>query len=83
MNINLLTELNQRFESNRNTIWRANMLLQRMAFLLQNPKMDYLQDNIDSTIKDYQQYIEYNRDPKSLIIESKDLVEIGKFGLDD
>lgn len=83
MNINLLTEFEQKFRANQDSIHRANFLLSKMDYFLANPKMSYWQENVDAVRKEYKEYSEYYSKPKSLIIESKDLVEIGKFGLED
>lgn len=79
MHIDIFTELQQRFESNRQTIFSANHLLSIAEFLILNPKMEYWKENADTFLKNYKDYIESNRIPISKYLESKDIVEIGCF----
>ena len=79
MYINIFTELEQRFESNRQTILNANHLLSIAEFLILNPKMEYWAENADTFLKNYRDYIKTNKLPISRFLESKDIVEIGCF----
>ena len=79
MEINIFTELEQRFESNRQTILSANHLLSIAEFLIMNPKMEYWAENADTFLKNYRDYIKTNKLPVSRFLESKDIVEIGCF----
>lgn len=79
MNIDIFTELEQRFESNRQTIHKANHLLSIAEFLISNPKMEYWKENADTFLKNYRDYIKTNKLPISKYLESKDIVEIGCF----
>lgn len=74
-----MTELEQRFESNRQTIHKANHLLSIAEFLISNPKMEYWAENTDTFLKNYKDYIRSNQIPISKYLESKDIVEIGCF----
>ena len=79
MYIDILTELEQRFESNRQTIFKANHLLSIAEFLIMDPKMEYWAENADTFLKNYRDYIKTNKLPVSRFLESKDIVEIGCF----
>ncbi len=78
MNLNILTEIEQRFRHNADSIWKANHLLSVADFLLNNPNMEYWAENAENFKKHYKEYLEYHAKPKSLILESKDMVAIGK-----
>ena len=81
MNLNLISTLERNFNYNVRKIWEANSLIDRALFLFKSPKMDYWQENVDMLIADLEKYKKYDM-PESLIIDGKDLVEIGKFGED-
>lgn len=78
MNLNLLQTIESHFNSNIDKIWTANSLIYRAEFLFKNTKMDYWQENVNALLEDIKKYQEHSK-PASLIMNGKDLVEIGKY----